>query len=285
MRLSLSQGFVALMAATLLVTGQAQAQLWNNGPLSTGPLSRSGVSAPVGSTWSEVQSDLGNTTESNTSAGSAAYRNIANTTNFSLADNFIVGAGDVWTVTSANFWAYRTGNATSPSPFLNAYVQVWGGGAPNAGGTVIWGDLTTNRLTSSVFDNMYRIFNTTTPAPGTAAGTTRPIFLNTVDLTGLTLTGGTYWIEWTYQLTTDTFASFSPNVTIVDSRGLPGWNALQRNGVTNVWTPIIDTGNPAAAPDVAQDVAFRINGTAIPEPATVSLLMLATAAGCFIRRR
>ena len=34
-------------------------------------------------------------------------------------------------------------------------VQIWNG-APNAGGTVIWGDLTTNRMTSTSWTNIYR---------------------------------------------------------------------------------------------------------------------------------
>ena len=45
------------------------ALLYDNGGLATGATTESGVAAPAGSQWSEVQHNAGNLTEANTSAG------------------------------------------------------------------------------------------------------------------------------------------------------------------------------------------------------------------------
>lgn len=43
-------------------------QIYTNGGLSTGATAGSGSAAPAGTTWSECQSETGNTTEANTNA-------------------------------------------------------------------------------------------------------------------------------------------------------------------------------------------------------------------------
>ncbi len=59
-------------------------------------------------------------------------------------------------------------------------------------GTVIYGDLTTNRLSTNGgtgFSNIYRSAETT------PLGTTRPIMVVVADI-NTTLAAGTYWIQW-----------------------------------------------------------------------------------------
>jgi hypothetical protein len=56
--------FVAFMVANFCL-----AQTYMNGGLSTGATSKSGAAAPTGYTWSELQNNTGNTTETNTSLG------------------------------------------------------------------------------------------------------------------------------------------------------------------------------------------------------------------------
>lgn len=248
-------------------------------------LSKSGVAAPAGTFWSEVQNNAGNLTESNTVAGFSVFRNIALTSNFRAADDFTVPAPG-WRLNGASFFAYRTGNATAPSPFAAAFVQIWNGRPGDVGSAVIAGDLTTNRLSTSVFDSKYRIFNTTVPPPGTAPGTTRPIFKNDAAFPNVDLVAGTYWIEWTYALTTDTFTSFSPSTTHEGLRGVPGANGRQQTGAgaTTTWIDAIDAGNPATAPDVPQDYPFILRGEIIPEPGSLAVLGIA-GLGLLRRRR
>src|SRR6478672_7773967 len=241
-------------------------QIYTNGGLSTGATAGSGSAAPAGTTWSECQSETGNTTEANTNAGYTIIYNTAGTNNFQLADNFVVPAGQQWNVTSVDVFAYQTGSAAATNPFNALRVQIFNGD-PSAGGVSVAGNMTTNVMdvANSTAVNMYRIFNTTTPAPGTASGTTRKIWRLRGTLTA-TLPAGTYWVVYQAHATNDGTA-FAPSVTVSGTRGLPSWNAKQNIIASTIvgavlgWTSIFDTGNPDTAADFPQDVPFEINGT------------------------
>lgn len=286
--MNVSRLCIAAIAAAL-TTAPAMAQvIYNNGrmaadpvPLGTGAVSQSGVAAPAGTQWSEVQNNAGNMTESNTVAGFSIFTNAALTSDFRGADDFTVPAGQTWEITGADFYAYRTGNNITTSPFGQLNFQIWNGRPGDGGSSVVFGDTTTNVLATSTFSNLYRVFNTVVPPPGTAPGTTRPIWENHANVAGLSLPAGTYWIDWGYRMTTDTFTSFTPSVTAVGDRsgGVIG-NARQSN--LGAWADVIDAGNPATAPDVAQDLPFRLHGRVVPEPTSLALLALG---GLLLRRR
>jgi hypothetical protein len=93
---------------------QAQ-QLYSNSNFTTGTTSKSGVMAPTGYTWSEVQNNTGNTTEANTNSGYTASK--ASTIN--LADDFTVPTGSSWTITDLSFFGYQTGQLARPHPLRN----------------------------------------------------------------------------------------------------------------------------------------------------------------------
>ena len=57
------------VATTGWSRGKGGGFLYDNGGLATGAVSESGVAAPVGTQWSEVQHDTGNMTSSNTLSG------------------------------------------------------------------------------------------------------------------------------------------------------------------------------------------------------------------------
>ena len=171
-----------LVAASFFVVSATGQQLYNNNGgapnssasgLATGPTAQNGAAAPAGTQWSELQpSTPGGTTEGNTSAGYTC------TGTFRIADNFTVPAGQTWNITSIDTYAYQTGASSTTSPFTGATIRVWNAAPP--GGMVVYGDTTTNRLGSSTFTGLYRIFNTVVP-PATAPGTTRPIWRNTIN--------------------------------------------------------------------------------------------------------
>ncbi|MBL7887584.1 MAG: T9SS type A sorting domain-containing protein [Flavobacterium sp.] len=255
----LSLKCLVLIGFTQVLSAQ---QIYTNGPLSTGATSASGVAAPAGYTWSEVQSDAGNTTESNTNAGISGYYVNSLATNFALADDFTVPADVTWNITSFDFYCYQTNYAGVTPPIDVLRIQIYNGD-PSAGGTAVAGDLTTNVYddSESAEAMMYRTFNTVTPSPGTAPGTTRKIWRVRGNITA-SLAPGTYWIVYQGHAVSDT-AFFWPTATVVGSRTLSGWNAKQLNVTTSAWTTIVDGGNPATAPDVQQDFPFDINGTVL----------------------
>lgn len=262
-----------ITVAGLAITAAATARptLFDNGPLATGAVTSSGVAAPAGFVWSEVASRAGEPGASNTTAGFSVLG-----PGFRLADNFTV-TGPGWNVNSIRVFAYQTGSVANP--FNGARLQIWNGRPGDVGSTVVFGDLTTNRLGATSDTNIYRVFNTTVPPPGTAPGTTR--LVRALDLTvGTALAAGTYWLDWSVTVSTGTSA-FGPSVTIAGQGNRPGDNGRQWTGTA--WADMIDAGNPATALDLIQDIPFIIDGTVVPTPGAAAVFGLAGLAG--LRRR
>jgi hypothetical protein len=163
-----------------------------------------------------------------------------------IADNFTITSG-YWDISQITFYAYQTGAPSTPSPITGVYVQIWDG-PPNAGGSIVWGDLTTNRLTGSVYSGTRRVTETT------SCNTQRYIFANTAAV-NVTLTPGMYWLDWT----TDGSLASGPWASPVTILGQPATgNALQYTaGPPGFWNNAVDggTGNPP------QDFPFIIQGS------------------------
>lgn len=246
---------------SLLLTPAAFAQIYVNGTLSSGPTSDSGAAAPTGANWSELQHDTGNLTEANTSAGFSSPAG-----QFRLADDFTVPANENWTLTAVNVFTYKTGAAATPSPFTAGTLEIWNGRPGDVGATVLCGDTTTNVLAASTDTNLFRLFNSAVPPPGSAVGTTRRIWQNRLTVpagcagTDFFTGGNTYWISWD---TTDSVAGahFAPSNVVLGSRSDPGANARQLTVSSSTWTDVIDAGNPATAPDYPQDFPFTLEGS------------------------
>ncbi|MCF6130963.1 T9SS type A sorting domain-containing protein [Flavobacterium wongokense] len=246
------------------------AQLYSNGNLSTGVLSKSGLIAPAGYSWSELQNDNGNTTECNKSSGFAGYFNTAGTSSFELADDFVVPAGQQWNITSFDFFAHQNSFTGTTIPVDQLRIEVWNGDPSLPASEVVIGDMTTNVLdapnsTGNTF--IYRIANSIIGNPIFAPNTNRKVWkikgnINTI------LNSGTYWVVYQFHAINDG-AIFIPTVTIEGTRGVAGWNAKQ-NFVANTipgtvlgWANVIDIGDPDTAADVPQDLPFSINGTIV----------------------
>ena len=192
--LSLSLPLSLLLSAlslTLVPTRAAAQPLYSNGGINPRATSKSGVAAPTGSFWSELQNNAGNTTESNNILGSGGAAGTSR-----LADDFTVPAGATWTINSIDFYGYQVGAAASPSPFTSCNVQIWRGRPGDVGSAVIAGDLTTNRLAASIDTRIFRIGSSTVPAPGTAPDMTRRVWRNHATFaTPVVLTAGTYCVD------------------------------------------------------------------------------------------
>jgi hypothetical protein len=244
------------------------AVIFDNGNLATGATSKSGVAAPAGTQWSEVQNDGGVTNYANTTAGVSCS---VTGTVFRCADDFNVPVGQTWTINQVVIYVYQTGFAGATSPISAATLRIWQGRPGDATSTIVFGDTTTNRLASSVNSNLFRIFNSIVGAganPPTAPATNRIIWETRINVApALVLAAGHYWIDWNTQIGATT-AHFAPATTIVHTRAAPGNNARQFTGAG--WVDSVDagqtpTGNPPPFP-VRQDFPFKLDGSIAGAP-------------------
>jgi hypothetical protein len=196
--------------------------LFDNGPLVTLP-----GGGCAGGDASILDGSVGGHTlygwNCNRAAGTGAY--------FYMADDFTSGT---WDIDSMKFFAYQTGATTST--ITGVYVQIWNG-APNAGGTVVWGDLTTNVLQRTALTNIYRALSTT---PTNCDRWVQEV-IATVDVN---LLPGDYWVQFGC---TGSAASgpWCPPVTI-SGVAVTG-NALQLTATG--WVPALNgTTSPNGAP-------------------------------------
>ncbi|MDP2687987.1 MAG: T9SS type A sorting domain-containing protein [Aequorivita sp.] len=146
----------------------------------------------------------------------------------SMADDVVLAAD--YDITSIDVFAYQTG---SSAPSVNAlYLQVWDGDPSGGGASVIWGDLTTNILDTAAATDAFRQLES---APG---DTSREIQRVTGLTTGLSLTAGTYWIEYTFA-GTGASGPWAPPI-VITGNATTG-NALQNQA--GVWVIAEDSGS------------------------------------------
>lgn len=204
-----------------------EAVLFDNGPYFNSP-----GGGPGGADASILQTALGLNVLGFGAAQASGIR---------VADDFVIPAGQTWTIQDFICYAYQTGSSTT-STITAVNVRIWNG-QPGVG-TVVFGDTLTNRMSATTWSNCYR-YSDTSP------GTTRPIMKQTVTL-GVTLGEGHYWIDW--QLAGSLSSGpWAPPITIT-GQATTG-DALQY--LSGAWNPIIDNGT-AQTP---QGLPFILNGT------------------------
>ena len=205
------------------------AELYDNGPLITNPGGGFG-----GADGSFLQTSLG--------LLSNGFGQQVVAGNF-IADDFT--NTQAWSIEEVHFYAYQTGSTTT-STINDVRLQIWNG-QPNLGGTVIYGDTTTNRLTTTSFTNIYRTADTSPLV------NTRPIMRVVIQFSpALVVQPGNYWLQWSMG---GTLASgpWQPPVSIV-GQTITG-NALQLTSGTT-WGRLLDGANPQGAP-------FKVFGTTV----------------------
>jgi hypothetical protein len=200
-----------------------------------------------------------------------------------VSDDFTITDADGWQIDTCTFFAYQTGGGPGGSTFTAVNVQIWDG-LPGGAGSVIFGDNTTNVMTGSAFSNILRVAEDTT-------GTTnnRSIYANTVNMGGLVLAPGTYWLDWQ---TDGSLGSgpWAPPLTIIGNATTgDALQSIADNGVT--WAPLQDGGTLTGLgmPFICEGTV--LGGGDLPIP-TINgfgmltlLLALAAAAFVMIRRR
>ncbi|RYE13961.1 MAG: hypothetical protein EOP51_28930, partial [Sphingobacteriales bacterium] len=188
-----------------------------------------------------------------------------------MADDFTIPAGPSWNITTIRVYSLDQVTTSTTSPYNNIRMRIWNG-VPGAGGTVVWGNMTTNVFAASAYTNKRGIFN----SQGSTAAPTPNLPIFSIDANvNTTLAPGTYWIEWQV---VNSAACFSPTSQVVGIRSLPTYNARQRN--IAAWTQLVDEGSPTTAPDVPVELPFSVNyntGPCAGTPAPGNTIASATA--------
>jgi hypothetical protein len=160
-----------------------------------------------------------------------------------IADDFEVTDGK-WTVNQIHLFSYQTGSPVDPSPITGVYMQIWDGPPSEPTSKVVWGDLTTNRLTSSAWSGIFRVTDTT------LGSTTRPIMRNVLDVE-VSLKRGIYWLDWTVDGSLPS-GQWAPPITI-SGQGATG-NALQY--LPSSWDNVEDNGLQQGFPFILYGNSF-----------------------------
>ncbi|MEM1057410.1 MAG: T9SS type A sorting domain-containing protein [Bacteroidota bacterium] len=260
-RFSLATLFVALFALTAAPAVAQQADVSTGGAAAATYTAPAPFSAPSAVSGSVLYDNGPLTTSTGTGAGGAdesltqdVSLNMQTfgwshqfSTSTSVSDNFTVPAGG-WDIDEMVFYAYQTGSPTT-STMTGVYVRIWDGSPDNPASTVVFGDLTTNRLTGSAWTGIYRVTESTFCPAGTC--TDRPIMADTAAV-DVTLPAGNYWVEWS---TDGSLGSgpWAPPVTVIGQTTTG--NALQF--FSGSWQAIQDQGTLTP-----QDFPFQILGPA-----------------------
>jgi len=161
----------------------------------------------------------------------------------SLADDFTI-SDDYWRIVGFQFFTYQTGSTTA-STITDLQVQIYDS-PPDSGGTVIWGDLATNRLTYTEWKNIFRVLDYNLP------DTERPIMsAETEIMPPLILYSGKYWIEFRLGGTLSS-GPWVPPISIIGQtttgnalqKTITGW-AAAKDGYYSQGIPFLIIGNCA----------------------------------------
>jgi hypothetical protein len=170
---------------------------------------------------------------------------IDNIYGWSVADDFFLLAPSF--IETIDFFAYQPESGTT-STITGVFVQIWNG-PPNAGGSVVWGNLSTNRLKSSSFSNAYRVDS---QSPWGLEDEYRPIMKVTASI-GKELAVGVYWVQVALTGSNTGFATFAVPVSVLGEA--PKGNALYHSD--DLWITWLD-GNSR----LNFDLPFIIHGEA-----------------------
>ena len=167
------------------------------------------------------------------------------TANNRMADDITLTSD--YDISELRFYAYQTGSTTT-STLTGVTLRIWNGVPGATGSTVVWGDATSNVMSSTTWSGVYRDSETSPNA------TNRPIMEATVVPVGLTLVAGTYWLDWNFSGSLSS-GPWQPPVAIL-GQATTG-NALQSQA-GGAFNPFIDTGS-----NTQQGLPFKVYGTEI----------------------
>jgi hypothetical protein len=198
--------------------------LYNNGPFITG--TGNGVG---GADTSSIEATFN-------TYGYGCQQSVGNR----VADDFVVPAGQNWTLSKLHWRSYQTGAPTTGT-INGIQVNIWNA-TPTTGGTPLWSSAA-NVFVSKTWTNVYRVIS----APGDAQRAIQDVI---ADLTGSPVLGpGTYWVDVSL---TGTLASGPWSNPTVPHAGTDNGRQFTTAGG---WAAIID-----ATAGLPQDFPYILEG-------------------------
>ena len=221
---------IAFAVLALIAGVTNAAELYNNGPVADG----AGKSV--------LATGLG--------ASTLGFGNQAALNNY-VADDFSIGAGASWNVSSLSFYGYQTG--AGGFSFTSATWGIFSGADINSATLVATG---ATAVTNGGLAG-YRV------TPTTLTNTQRGIYKVNADITDVTLGAGHYWLAWGLE-GSGLSGPWQPPTS--DARE---GNALQSIGGDD-FLQLEDAGS-----GLSVELPFAVNGTiaAVPEPETYAMLL------------
>ena len=172
-----------------------------------------------------------------------------------IADDFTVPPHRVWYLDMVAWPVYQLDSAPTDD-ITAAYVQLWNG-PPGAGGAVIDGNLTVNRLIASDFNCTYRVDG------GDLQNEQRAVKEILIDLSDMgSLDPGTYWIE----IAATGAGGFGPPEAVPTVPRDVTDNARILNVGSGLWNPVIDPDTGSGV-----DYPFLLFGSSQSDVPTVSV--------------
>ena len=194
-----------------------------------------------------------------------------------MAENFTNETN--WDIDSIKLFGYQTGATTST--INGVYIQIWDG-APNASGSVVWGNLTTNRLTRIELSDIYRARDIS------PTDCDRRLQIVTASV-GTSLEPGTYWVQWGMTGSTTFSGPWCLPVTIAGEANTgdalqltpSGWVSVL-NGTSPSGVPFLIYGTESALQVTAPDLASPPNNSS--EISTATDIVWQSSAGAVTYR-
>lgn len=256
--------FLILAASVAIAATAPAAIIYNNSNITSG----------IGNGYNGANTSGIGATDTNGYNDNSIFNGMNLNSRNQLAEDFSLSSASL--VTSVVFDEYAT-SSTYPSPpvspFTSGLVNIWSAQPGTPGAVVLFSSTT---LAAASWTGVYR-------APYTnLLDTQRPVFTLTFSFPSVALPAGSYWAAFAVTGVNSPgspLSVFVPPVLNTDGTQPIGNGIVSMdNGATWAATANAGTGQPPRFP-------LLVNGSAVPEPTTLAMIMCAGLAGLVALRR
>lgn len=227
---------------------------YKNGNLSTGKVSSTGLVAPQGYEFSEVNSPM------STLPGSLLfcyYLNFQEKARYYTSDDFVVPNNEEWNINNITFNVINWIADTPNFPVKKVYIEIYDGNPELNSSHKIYGDLVTNLFKSVTPTNIYRINSGATSVNDSDNSVL--IYKVEASINNLNLKSGHYWFKMLLKFDYgEDWACYIPRLP-VEGNNQSSFNAYCKD-IYHGTVFTSDSEGFNGAPTVNYEVPFEIKG-------------------------